>query len=63
MDETFDEDTGTASFSAQTVGSVATITCNSGYTLQGSASRTCELGGWTGTPPSCGEWTKINNKL
>ena len=60
VDETFDTETGNAFFSAQTFGSVATFTCNFGYTLQGSASRTCELEGWTGTPPSCGKWNKIN---
>ena len=58
MDETFDTETGNAFFSAQTFGSVATFTCDSGYMLQGSAFRTCELEGWTGTPPSCGKWNK-----
>ena len=60
VDETFDTETGNAFFSAQTFGSVATFTCNFGYMLQGSASRTCELEGWTGTPPSCGKWNNIN---
>ena len=59
VDEMFDTETGNALFSTQTFGSVATFTCNSGYMLQGSAIRTCVLGGWTGTPPSCGKWITV----
>lgn len=45
---------GNVSVAATTFGSTATYTCNSGYTLSGDASRTCEgSGSWSGSVPSC----------
>ena len=44
---------GTKSSSNYNVGSTITFTCNAGYSLQGSTSRTCQGGGWTGTHPKC----------
>ena len=39
------------------VGTVATFTCEGGYVLlpveEGGSTRTCEIGGWSGTNPTC----------
>ena len=36
---------------------VATYTCNTGYTLIGGSTRTCESNGvWSGSPPKCEGW-------
>ena len=35
--------------------SVASYTCDSGYTLVGVAMRTCTVDGWNGTNPICGK--------
>ena len=35
--------------------SVASYTCDSGYTLVGEATRTCTVNGWSGTNPVCGK--------
>ncbi len=43
---------GTASL--RQVGTVATYTCNPGYTLNGGSTRTCVTGGiWNGSAPIC----------
>ena len=40
--------------SATTEGQNATYTCNSGYVMFGSETRTCEASGsWNGTAPTC----------
>ena len=40
--------------SGNTVGSIAIYTCNNGYNLKGSSSRTCGSGGtWTNVVPEC----------
>ena len=44
---------GTKSSSNYNAGSTITFTCNAGYSLQGSASRTCRGGEWTGVHPKC----------
>ena len=37
-----------------TLGTTATYSCNTGYSLQGSNSRTCQATGmWSGSPPTC----------
>ncbi len=36
---------------------IATYTCNTGYTLSGSSTRTCQTNGlWSETAPTCGEF-------
>ena len=35
--------------------SMASYTCDSGYTLVGDAMRTCTVNGWNGTNPVCGK--------
>ncbi len=36
------------------VGTVATYTCNTGYTLNGDTTRVCVSGGnWNGSAPTC----------
>ena len=38
------------------VGSVATHSCDTGYTLNGHMTRTCQSGGtWTDSDPTCGQ--------
>ena len=45
---------GHHNFSSTTYTSVATYTCDVGYTLQGSNSRTCQSNGqWSGSVPQC----------
>jgi len=45
---------GNVSYAATTYGSTATYSCNSGYTLSGSPSRTCDgSGSWSGAAPAC----------
>lgn len=45
---------GNVTYASTTYGSTATYACNGGYTLSGSASRTCDgTGTWTGSAPSC----------
>ena len=45
---------GEVSVSGTTVNSVATYSCNTGYTLTGDNMRMClETGLWSGSEPSC----------
>ena len=45
---------GQRSLSSTTYNSVVTYTCDVGYTLQGSNSRTCQSNGqWSGNVPQC----------
>ena len=45
---------GQRSLSSTTYNSVVTYTCDAGYTLQGSNSRTCQSNGqWSGSVPQC----------
>ena len=49
---------GTATLSGRTISSTATYTCNSGYNLVGTTTRTCEelnsaTADWSGTAPIC----------
>ena len=45
---------GQRSLSSTTYNSVVTYTCDVGYTLQGSNSRTCQSNGqWSGSVPQC----------
>ena len=45
---------GQRSLSSTTYNSVVTYTCDVGYTLQGSNSRTCQSNGqWSGNLPQC----------
>ena len=47
-------DNGGLTVSSRTAGSVATYSCNVGYTLDGSAIRTCGTSGsWSGGNPVC----------
>ena len=50
---------GQHSLSSTTYNSVVTYTCDVGYTLQGSNSRTCQSSGqWSGSVPQClGTWS------
>ena len=36
-----------------TFGQTATYSCNTGYTLVGDSTRTCEATGWSGDAPTC----------
>ena len=45
---------GSVSAPATTLGSVASYTCNTGYSLSGAPTRTCQADGtWSGTAPTC----------
>ena len=45
---------GQVEFNDARVGSVANYSCNVGYTLNGTSTRTCEADGeWSGDPPTC----------
>ena len=45
---------GPDSPNARSVGTVATYSCSSGYTLNGAMTQTCMTGGtWSGPVPSC----------
>jgi len=52
---------GQISINATTFGSMATYSCDLGYTLDGNTSRTCQSNGqWSGSQPSCnGEWSLL----
>ncbi|KAL9972183.1 hypothetical protein ACROYT_G018440 [Oculina patagonica] len=52
---------GTKSSSNYNAGSTITFTCNAGYTLQKSSSRTCQGGGWTGSHPQCTDTDECAN--
>ena len=53
---------GQRSLSSTTYNSVVTYTCDVGYTLQGSNSRTCQSSGlWSGSVPQCSRM--LNNGL
>ncbi len=41
--------------SGTTYGQSASYACNSGYRLSGTASRSCGMSGWGGSPPSCAQ--------
>ena len=47
--------------SMRPVGTVATYTCDTGYTLNGNTTRTCGSDGmWSGSAPTCqGKWNKV----
>ena len=55
---------GQISIPATTLGSMATYSCDPGYTLDGNASRICGSDGqWSGSQPSCsGEWSLLTVK-
>ena len=45
---------GERTYSGRNYNSRATFSCNTGYRLRGSSSRTCQSSGqWSGTQPSC----------
>jgi hypothetical protein len=44
---------GSVSAATTTYGATATYSCTTGYGPSGSATRTCQLGGWSGTAPTC----------
>ena len=45
---------GNVDYTARTVGSIASYTCNASFTLVGPASRKCrQKGKWKGSKPSC----------
>ena len=45
---------GRVSGPSSTYGSEASYSCNTGYILNGTATRTCEVGGnWNGSVPTC----------
>ena len=49
-----DPENGAVSTTGTEIGDTATYTCNSGYELSGSDSRTCQLNGeWSGSAPTC----------
>ena len=54
---------GQVTADATTLGSVATFTCNTNFTLVGDEMRTCESSGWSGRNPSCGISVKIHFQL
>ena len=51
---------GQVTLTATTFMSTATYSCNSGYTLSGSTTRTCEANGtWSDTAPTCDRKYKV----
>ena len=49
-----DPDNGAVSVTGTGVGDTATYTCDDGYELVGSSTRTCQPNGeWSGSPPTC----------
>ena len=45
---------GTVTISGRRVGSIATYSCNAGFTLSGASTRECtDAGNWTGQAPFC----------
>ena len=51
---------GQRNLSSVTYNSVVTYTCDVGYTLQGSKSRTCQSSGlWNGSVPQCNRELKL----
>ena len=49
-----DPENGAVSITGTGVGDTATYTCNSGYELSGSDTRTCQSNGeWSGSAPTC----------
>ena len=48
-----DPTNGQVTMSGQTTGSLAAYTCDSGYELIGTNTRTCDNGEWTGEAPIC----------
>ena len=55
---------GQISITATTFGSVATYSCDRGYTLDGNTSRICQSNGqWSGPQPSCVGECLCNNKF
>ena len=55
---------GQRSLSSTTYNSVVTYTCDVGYTLQGSNSRTCQSSGqWSGSVPQCSRMLHIVRTL
>ena len=45
---------GNVSAPSTTYGSEASYSCNTGYNMNGAATRTCEAGGnWNGSVPTC----------
>ena len=49
-----DPDNGDVSVTGTGVGDTATYTCDAGYELIGSSTRTCQSNGeWSGSPPTC----------
>ena len=55
-----DPENGMVSASITTYNSMATYSCNTGYTLTGNVSRTCLANGlWSGSEPNCTSKPKI----
>ncbi|XP_068719978.1 sushi, von Willebrand factor type A, EGF and pentraxin domain-containing protein 1-like [Montipora capricornis] len=52
---------GTMSSRDYSAGSTLTFTCNAGYSLSGSNTRTCQRGAWTGSHPQCSDDNECNN--
>ena len=49
-----DPENGAVSITGTGVGDIATYTCNDGFELSGSDTRTCESDGeWSGSAPTC----------
>ena len=46
---------GHVSIASTTLGSVASFSCNDGFQLEGSLTRTCTADGWNGTDSVCGK--------
>ena len=57
-----DPDNGAVSVTGTGVGDTATYTCDDGYELIGSSTRTCQSNGdWSGSPPTCEGIPKNND--